>query len=147
MRKRILFLSTLCIMCAACKSTKKSVMQQTEAVDTSVNKTFVFENDNVDKPHTVYITIIHNKNVNFRQLGITLSHARNGEHSFSVPIAIPLFDAQGNFAGSEADGMWKLEVPLLSDVFLTEEAQSFSFVSDEGRRIEGLDSIGIRIER
>ncbi|MDR0940739.1 MAG: gliding motility lipoprotein GldH [Bacteroidales bacterium] len=122
-------------------------MEQSVAVDSSINQTFVYECDNDKEPHTVFLTLAHNEHINFLQLVVTFSHSKNGVESFAVPIGIPLRDKQGNFVATKIDSVWKYEIPLLTDTYFSEEAQSFTFTSDEGRILNGIEEIGIRIER
>lgn len=142
-----LFYFILCMAFASCQSPKKTVMEQSVAVENSIDQTFVYENDNDQVPHTVFLTITHKNQIDFSQLVVTFSHSRNGVQSFAVPIGIPLFDKQGNFVATKTDSVWKYELPILTDRYFTKEAQSFTFTSDEGRNLNGIEEIGIRIER
>lgn len=122
-------------------------MEQSIAVDSSIDQTFVYENDNEKTPHTVYLTFEHNKYVDFMQLVLTFSHSFNDTTSFAVPIGIPLFDQQHNFTGTQTDSLWHCEVAVLSDVYMRKGKQLFTFTSDEGRIFNGLKTVGIRIEK
>ncbi|MCL2327771.1 MAG: hypothetical protein FWC39_06560 [Bacteroidetes bacterium] len=145
--KKFIYL-TLCIIFASCQTPKQTVFEQSVAVAGSINQTFVYENDNDQVPHNVYLTITHGNQIDFTQLVVTFSHSRNDVQSFiPVSIGIPLFDAKGNFLATKTDSLWKYEIPILSNTYFTKEAQSFTFTSDEGRVFNGLKTIGIRIEK
>ena len=142
-----LFYAALCITLASCQTPKQTVFEQSVAVAGSINQTFVYENNNDKVPHNVYLTIAHDNYIDFPQLVVTFSHSRNNVQSFAVPIGIPLFDAKGNFVATKTDSLWHYEIPILPNTYFTKEAQSFTFVSDEGRVFNGLKTIGIRIEK
>ncbi len=147
MKKQIFFLITMCIMLASCNSPKKTVMEQTAVFENKFNHTFVYENDNDQVVHNVYLTITHNNHVDVKQLVLTFAHGSGDKKSFAVPIGIPLFDQQGHFVAMQTDSVWKYEIPILTDTYFSKDKQNFTFTTDEGRIINGIETVGIRIEK
>ncbi|MDR1760962.1 MAG: gliding motility lipoprotein GldH [Bacteroidales bacterium] len=142
-----LFYCILCVAFASCQSPKQTVMEQSVAVDNNITQTFVYANDNEQVPYNVYLTIAHNNRIDFNQLVLTFSHSFNDKETFAIPIGIPLIDRQGNFLGTQKDSVWYYEVAVLKDTYMQKGEQLFAFISDDGRIIHGVETIGIRIEK
>ncbi|MDR2962431.1 MAG: hypothetical protein LBU90_02140 [Bacteroidales bacterium] len=148
--KKIVYVIALCALCAACAHhTKKEVMNKTVNIDsTAIVKQFTFENNDEKNPATVFLTLSHDAGIDFKQLVLTFSHSFAGEESFAIPLGIPVVDARMNFTGTpQGDTVWQHEVVVLHEVYMHKGENILQFVSDEGRELHGVRSIGLRVEQ